>query len=194
MTEIERSTHLWPDQWRGPWLVELESLPIAGRWEPVGLYIHSHNVPESEFKGGYHHQTPVPLTTAVLRGLRIGALIQRHRSTIALRGAYRAVTASAETDQQQFLSKSRVWSAAAHDPKPGRPQSWTPDRLREVAQVYRDAWGRGAPPTTAVAVHFDKSLSFAAKLVSQARQAGLLPKTHSGRAWAGSTSGNDDAQ
>ncbi len=70
----------------------------------------------------------------------------------------------------------------------------TPDRLEEVARVYRQAWTRGGAPTRAVAEHFDKSLSFAAKLVTQARSAGLLPKTRAGKAWAGTPPGGDDAQ
>lgn len=51
--------------------------------------------------------------------------------------------------------------------------------LREVATVYRDAQEAGEPPTKAVAAHFYKSHSSAARWVGFARKAGHLPPVSS---------------
>jgi transposase len=50
-----------------------------------------------------------------------------------------------------------------------------------VAEVYRDAWARGEPPTRGVADHFTISKSAAAKQVAKAREMGLLPPTSRGK-------------
>ena len=51
-----------------------------------------------------------------------------------------------------------------------------------VADVYKFALSRGEPPTKAVESTFRISASAAAKQVSRARAAGLLPPTTRGRA------------
>ena len=71
-------------------------------------------------------------------------------------------------------SLRRLRSAAA------RPRA-TDGRYAEVAEVYRQAWQDGRPPTRAVAEHFVISPSAAAKRVSRARQAGYLPLTTRGK-------------
>jgi hypothetical protein len=45
---------------------------------------------------------------------------------------------------------------------------------RQVAAIYRSAWGDGRPVTKAVADHFKVSTSTAAKRIMAARRAGLL--------------------
>lgn len=50
----------------------------------------------------------------------------------------------------------------------------TPAHLRDVAQVYREAWRRGSAPTKAVSQHFGVSHSTAARWVGLAREAGDL--------------------
>jgi hypothetical protein len=59
----------------------------------------------------------------------------------------------------------------------------------EVADVYRQAWRDGRPPTKAVAKHFQISDSAAAKRVMRARQGGLLPPTEKGVAGLGNVDG-----
>lgn len=51
----------------------------------------------------------------------------------------------------------------------------TPERLAEVASVYRAAEDRGVSPTVAVADRFGKPHSTAAKWVAHARRGGYLP-------------------
>ena len=48
------------------------------------------------------------------------------------------------------------------------------ETLEEASTVYRDAWRSGQNPTQAVAAHFHKSHSTAARWVGQARKLGLL--------------------
>lgn len=55
-----------------------------------------------------------------------------------------------------------------------RRTATTPDRLREVARVYRDAAREGKSTRKAVAAAMTVSDSQAAKLISQARQQGFL--------------------
>ncbi len=50
----------------------------------------------------------------------------------------------------------------------------TPEVLRAAADVYRQAWADGGNPTEAVARHFHKSHSTAARWVGQARKLGIL--------------------
>lgn len=64
---------------------------------------------------------------------------------------------------------------AAHSmPLKRRRNRVTSDHLAEVAQVYREAWAAGEPPTKAVAEHFSTSHSTAARWVGKARGADLL--------------------
>jgi hypothetical protein len=56
----------------------------------------------------------------------------------------------------------------------------TLNRLKEAAEVYREALRYREPPTKAVAEHFDISHGGASNLVSRARAAGLLPPTSPG--------------
>jgi hypothetical protein len=57
----------------------------------------------------------------------------------------------------------------------------TDSTLQQVAEVYRRAWGAGEPPTLAVANHFYKSHSTAARWVGLARERGYLGKANGTR-------------
>lgn len=66
---------------------------------------------------------------------------------------------------------------AAHTLPLGRRRGRiTREHLEEVARIYRAAWEKGLPPTTAVAEHFDRPHSTAADWVLRARRAGVLGK------------------
>jgi hypothetical protein len=66
----------------------------------------------------------------------------------------------------------------AHSMPVRRTRRQVTDRmLREVAEVYRLAWEAGKPPTVAVADHFNKSRSTAARWVGFAREQGFLGKS-----------------
>jgi|SRR5665647_1061483 len=69
---------------------------------------------------------------------------------------------------------SEAIRVAATVPVTRRRDRVTDDLLREVADVYRKAWAAGDPPTQAVASHFYKSHSTAARWVGLARKAGYL--------------------
>jgi hypothetical protein len=64
--------------------------------------------------------------------------------------------------------------AATTVPVTRRRDRVTDALLRAVADVYREAWTNGEPPTKAVATHFYKSHSTAARWVHLAREAGHL--------------------
>jgi len=57
----------------------------------------------------------------------------------------------------------------------------TDSMLKDVARVYRSAWESGEAPTWAVAKHFHKSHSTAARWVGLARERGYLGKADSTR-------------
>ena len=70
---------------------------------------------------------------------------------------------------------------AARTPLRRRRDRITDDLLREVAQVYRAANDAGEAPTMAVAQHFYKSHSSAARWVGLAREAGHLGQADGSR-------------
>ena len=61
----------------------------------------------------------------------------------------------------------------------GRPRAVTPERLRKVAEVYRQHFADR--PTEAVARSFGVSHRTAARYIRQARDAGHLPETDPGK-------------
>ncbi len=72
-------------------------------------------------------------------------------------------------------ASARAVLAKAHDAaRPQRRRTVTKDLLRQVAEVYRTALAAGDPPTAAVAEHFTRSHSTAARWVGMARTAGEL--------------------
>jgi hypothetical protein len=141
---------------------------VRGRAECVGLEITSvdycHNKEQRGMTppGGW----PVvgkPVTTSLLRSIKLGELISWHRGKMA-----------------RIMGKIlNAPSMRAYAVTPTmRP--FTESRLREVAEVYCSAWSRGQQPTRAVAKRFGVSVSAAGKLVYRARTAGLLPPTSRG--------------
>lgn len=62
----------------------------------------------------------------------------------------------------------------ARIPQRRRRDRLTPQRLEQVANVYRAAWRAGGNPTRAVAEHFSKPYSTASRWVVAARKSGAL--------------------
>lgn len=72
---------------------------------------------------------------------------------------------------------AKAWTRtrrALEMPSSARRDRVTIPVLEEAATVYREAWRDGQNPTQAVASHFHKSHSTAARWVGQARKLGLL--------------------
>ncbi len=201
MTEVYRSTTvhamtepspqhadamLWPDEQRGPWLINVNWGEVGGRWECVHFEIRSYRTPGEEWAKALPDRREgtgaAVLTATTWRQIPIGRVIEELRrrrideNTRWLRSVKRrgAVPEWMVKSGEEALA---MWSAPL--PKEGAG-------LEQVAAVYRAAWREGRPPTQAVARHFQLSSSAAAKRVARARAAGLLPATSQGRSGAGS--------
>lgn len=172
---LEPSTRLWPDENDGPWGLTFEWQVLNGRAECVGLRITSVR-PEKEPSWTSHGRLPeagTPLTTGALRGIRLSELVAEER-----------------------IRNQEVWSFAVEPTHAAlyRADSMRPatrERLVKAAEAYGEAWRNGQAPTQAVAQALAVTDSAAAKLVSRARAAGLLPPTSPGVAAAGSEPGDE---
>jgi hypothetical protein len=63
---------------------------------------------------------------------------------------------------------------AAHSEKVRRRNDWTPARLKELADVYRQAQEDGVPPRQACAQHFHLAPTTISRAIRLAREAGYL--------------------
>ncbi len=160
------NTHrLWPSARHGPWFIELHWQVIDGRAECVGFDLRS-SLPEGHrLSTGYRgilRRKGTPLTATLLRSIPVGQLVAEHR------------------DELHAMLGGTVF-----DPAGARRPRSTPARLTEAAAAYQQAWSAGTSTTRAVQDHFNISAGAARKLIWQARDAGLLPKTQSGVARGG---------
>lgn len=164
-----KAAMLWPDRDEGPWLIDFEFQLIAGRAECVGIQLTSARPPgaQSWQAGGKLPEVGIPLTTSVLRGLRLSEMVTEIRET----NAQLAALINEQDEAQAFAAPLGMRPATAR-------------RLQRVTKVYRAAWDRGHQPTQAVAKRLNVSSGAAASLVSRARAAGLLPPTSPGKASA----------
>lgn len=151
---LPRTTHFWPDPQFGPWTVTFNWQDVSGRAEVVGVTIDSARNPRG---GKSPSWQPRPVTTAVLRELRIGQLMEEDRAGLV----------------DLFPDDSPLYKA----PPTMRPVTLA--RLKTAAKVYKKHIDTGKP-TRAVARHFTISDSAAAKQVARAREIGLLPPTKKG--------------
>lgn len=118
---------------------------------------------------GHVYPTPPPLTTAVLRMVRLSALERRAKDWLSIR---QQIGLNIETDEAEFLQNRRPG-------KVGRPDSF----YARVAVRYLEHVRAGASPTKALAAERHISPSSARDLIHEARTRGLL--TSMGRGQAG---------
>jgi hypothetical protein len=166
---------LWPDAQQGPWLVRLMWAPVRGRIECIGLEVRGYRETTEEWPPElplWSGDPPI-LMTSVLRELPLHSIVTDVRQEMA-------------ENSEEFGSWLAEQPGFSAEDQTALRQAWTQPRdsldvLAEVARVYDEAWASGARPTKAVAEHFTISHSAAAKRVSRARTAGLLPKTTRGK-------------
>lgn len=82
---------------------------------------------------------------------------------------------------ERFRSETGIAVECAEVETRRRRKRLTDETLQLVAEVYRDAHNSGEPPTSAVAEHFHKSHSTAARWVQQARERSFLGKANGTR-------------
>jgi len=175
-TDSTEDVLLWPDARRGPWLIRVMWANVEGRLECAGLEIRSYRdsgqawPPELPTRD----QRPTILTTTTIRKLPFATII----------ADLRREKARVHRDFIDFLAVQPGYESEADQAKLRRLRpvgSRRASASAEVAEVYRQAWEDGRPPTRAVAEHFVISQSAAAKRVSRARQVGYLPTTTRGK-------------
>ncbi len=170
---------LWPDPRQGPWRIRLVWAPVRGRIECVGMEIRGYRKTNEEWPPelpAWDEDPPI-LQTSILRDMPLHSIVGDVRREMAEQGeGFRAwLAAQPEFADPEAQEGFRQLAAFWHE-LPGSVSG-----LAEVARVYDEAWRAGKPPTKAVAEHFVISDSAAAKRVSRARKAGLLPETTRGR-------------
>lgn len=116
------------------------------------------------------------VNTSTLRSLNISGLIDKHRP----RGVYREMVVIEEPGGRNI--ELLLPPDVARSNKGGRPPQYPMEHWREVARVYREAYANNRTPTRAVARHWEKQQSTAAKWVARCREMGLLPATSKGKA------------
>lgn len=178
-----RDAFLWPDAQKGPWLLRVAWANVRGRYECVGLEIRGYRESDETWPPQLPHwsESPEVLTASVLRQVPMGRIVDDLRDYWAKANRSFAIAAfdpTATEEEAAIDDELRVM---------GRQQAvaWGESRtgltmLEDTAGVYTAAWRGGLSPTKAVAAHFTISPSAAAKRVSRARAAGLLPPTKRG--------------
>lgn len=110
------------------------------------------------------HLTPLDpanravVTTSLLRDLRLAELAAEERMKLAHEPA-------PPKDPEVVLAGMRPATAR---------------RLALAAEIYREAWSRGAAPRKEVAARLNVTPAAAANLITRARSVGLLPPTSAG--------------
>lgn len=149
---------------------------FTNRDEPVLQHVEL----DEDFLDNPEQPDPVPVTTADLRSLRLGA-----RADKALADYVRALRrmldrADIDDDPPEWRAVRKATErrlppaeAGGERKRPGRPPAYGDDHYRDVASVYRDHAG-GRSPTKAVAEHFNVSKAAAAKWVARARELAML--------------------
>lgn len=154
--DVTMSWARYPDE-NGPWMLRMYWQTIDGRPECVGIKLSSMATKAENRAVPPPLQMPetgVPITTGVIRDLKLGERIRAERERLTPQGV-----------------------AVARPP--GLRES-TFERLKEAAAIYRAAYATDGKPTTAVAEHFGLTVGGASNLVSRARDLGLLPPTSRG--------------
>ena len=114
------------------------------------------------------------LDTSLLRRLPLGAWINEDRRRITNSAKWTAAASIDRWSSEDMKLLKRL--ASARVSSRGRPPL-SDATLKEVAVVYRAAYGRGEYPTKAVQEHFTLSRSTAGRWVERARAQGYLGQT-----------------
>jgi len=151
----------WPHEDNGPLQIDVTWRRMDDQWECVGLTIG--------FAPGARVR---PLLTGDLRGITMGALLER-----AGRGLAEDLLVTYRDPHDEGPHGTFVDSLIDAAPKysGSRP-------LEEAARIYREAYGKGEPPRKAVADAYGLKPGTAAKWIADCRRLGLLGKTKQGRA------------
>jgi hypothetical protein len=170
----------YPDRQRGPWVLTFHLAEHEGRVECVGLDVRAFVERASRRTKPPGADDAEPLTATFLRSLPVASLIAEaiHDSADVRRWVASGAAPGATTQAEREAGRQ----AATLERQPGRRTQWTPERLAEVAAVYREALAVKGRPTQAVAERFSLSASMAAKLVRRCREQGLLGPTQQGKA------------
>lgn len=168
----------WQDPDGNVWDVVTEWAEVDGRAECVGLTLRSYHF-DGEVGGRRllrvrptRKAAIQPVTSTIWRAFNAAGFIEQRRRVMA------EGTGTMRKHEKFRAPRRRGLTGADGNPLPPM------DALEAVARVYTDASNAGRNPTKAVAEAFTLSDSAAAKRVSRARAAGLLPPTTAGRARA----------
>lgn len=190
----ERVFVAWPDEKKGPFVLEAKWVEESGRPVCVGLTIWKGVLPQVEESGFRRLDRSVPLDGiggTDLRSIPLARILeqlwagQRERDS-SLRGQWERIADSLPPDDplQASVTNILAGTAAFHGDGPKRRQAADIDHFRAVAAVYQAAMatpGRKRP-TEAVRSHFGVSHSTATKWVHHAREVlDLLPPTTPGK-------------
>lgn len=192
----------WPDLEVGPWMLLFFWQVVRGRPECVGMAITSSDPAALEpLAPGELPDRPMPLTTSVLRSLRLSEILSEERMKLervavtpqpdgplseGFDVALDAVVVAGAPPEQIQMSGSANRSDLTPEEldekraQLARMRPATRKRLETAARMYRAAWRLNRNPTQAVVDGMNISPSAAANLISRARAVNLLPPTSSG--------------
>ncbi|MGD0313173.1 MAG: hypothetical protein ABSC90_12005 [Acidimicrobiales bacterium] len=162
--------HVWVEN--GNLLVFEMPLDDHGDWIVTARYtVDSEGVRLNglDISPGHLYPTPPPLSTSVVRMIRLSVLERRAKDWLAIR---REVGLAIETDESEFLQNRRPG-------KVGRSDAF----YARIAYRYLELVRAGSSPTKALAAERHISQSSARDLVHEARVRGLM--TSMGRGQAG---------
>lgn len=161
----------WPDLEKGPWLLTGTYVADELGWRCVGLHVQA-----------IDKRDPAQAVTGdLLRRLKPRELGNELRSK--QRTTLEYIASHSVSAPPGFLDEVRlIATSLAVEPKGGRPREVGEDLLRAVAEFYVEARKTTDKPTQAVASHWHKSFSTAARWIGAARKAGILEPTTQGKA------------
>lgn len=109
-----------------------------------------------------------PLTGEFLRNIPVARLVREIASRVAQEQSGQPARLRTRTEAHGIRKQTY---------EPARGRRLTDDHLREVADVYSDALGRGESTRQAVADHFNIARSTAGAQIMEARRRDFLPET-----------------
>lgn len=162
---------LWPDPKKGPWRLNGRYVLDAEGWRCIDLRVQP--VDPSD--------PAQAVTGTLLRKLRPGAVGEGLRKSQHRQLAYLAEhIVGDESQAAELRAVARSLGKSVDHLVGGRPRELGPEKLAQVARVYREAYLAEGKPTQAVAEKWGVPYSTAARWVGTARRAGLLEATTRG--------------